>query len=83
MVKKYATTFLKYSSTAVTLLSLLQGSIANAQQVAPDSGAVKAINESSFAKHITVLASDDFKGRKPFTIGEQKSINYLKTEFSK
>lgn len=49
----------------------------------PDSGAVKAVNNQSFAKHIRVLASDEFKGRKPFTIGETKTINYLKTEFEK
>lgn len=49
----------------------------------PDSGAIKAINEQSFADHIRILASDEFKGRKPFTIGETKTINYLKTEFKK
>ncbi len=48
-----------------------------------DSLAIKAINDSSFAQHIEVLASDDFQGRKPFTIGETKSINYLKEEFNK
>ena len=48
-----------------------------------DSIAIKAINDTSFAKHIAVLASDDFQGRKPFTIGETKSINYLKDEFNK
>lgn len=48
-----------------------------------DSVAIKAINDTSFAKHIAVLASDEFKGRKPFTEGETKSINYLKEEFSK
>lgn len=48
-----------------------------------DSLAIKAINDSSFAKHIEMLASDDFQGRKPFTSGETKSINYLKEEFNK
>ncbi|PTT03465.1 peptidase M28 [Pedobacter sp. HMWF019] len=47
----------------------------------PDSAAIKAINEQSFSRHIKVLASDEFKGRKPFTIGETKTINYLKKEF--
>ena len=47
-----------------------------------DSAAIKMINDSSFARHIKVLASDDFQGRKPFTIGETKSINYLKEQFS-
>lgn len=48
----------------------------------PDSVAIKMINDSSFAGHIRVLASDEFQGRKPFTIGETKSINYLKEQFS-
>ena len=48
-----------------------------------DSVAIKAISDSGFTKHLSTLASDDFQGRKPFTIGETKSINYLKDEFSK
>lgn len=48
-----------------------------------DSVALKAINDTAMAKHIAVLASDDFEGRKPFTTGETKTINYLKTEFEK
>lgn len=47
-----------------------------------DSAAIKVINDSSFMKHLSVLASDEFMGRKPFTIGERKSINYLKEQFS-
>lgn len=71
-----------------TLTLLSAGLAVHAQTVvpkslSPDSGAIKAINEQSFAKHIRVLASDEFKGRKPFTIGETKTINYLKTEFEK
>lgn len=48
-----------------------------------DSVALKAINDTTLAKHIAVLAADDFEGRKPFTKGEEKTINYLKTEFEK
>src|SRR5688500_10915461 len=32
----------------------------------------------SLAKDISVLASDEFLGRKPFTEGETKTINYLR-----
>ena len=53
------------------------------RDVSPDSTAIKMINDSSFAEHIQVLASDEFLGRKPFTAGETKSINYLKEQFSK
>ncbi len=41
------------------------------------------IDGKAFAKHIQVLASDAFEGRKPFSVGETKTINYLKTEFEK
>ena len=39
-------------------------------------------SEDSLAKNISVLASDEFQGRKPFTEGEVKTINYLKKQFS-
>ncbi len=42
-----------------------------------------AINGKAFDKHIKVLASDEFEGRKPFSPGETKTINYLKSEFEK
>ncbi len=43
---------------------------------------VKAgVSEQSLKSHIEVLSSDDFLGRKPFTEGETKTINYLKKQF--
>ncbi|WP_421942974.1 M28 family metallopeptidase [Pedobacter sp.] len=50
---------------------------------APDSLAVRAINDSSLTKYLSVIAADSLEGRKPFTIGETKTINYLKAEFEK
>lgn len=47
-----------------------------------DSAAIKMINDSSFATRLRSIASDEFEGRKPFTNGETKVINYLKTQFS-
>lgn len=54
-----------------------------ANNAVPDSIALKAVNDTALAKHIGVLASDDFEGRKPFTAGETKTIAYLKAEFEK
>jgi len=54
-----------------------------ADAIATDSISLKAINDTVLAKHIAVLAADDFEGRKPFTNGETKTINYLKGEFEK
>lgn len=45
--------------------------------------AVNSINKEGLDKHISVLASDEFMGRKPATPGEVKTINYLKNEFEK
>ncbi len=41
------------------------------------------IDGKIFAKQIAVLASDSLEGRKPFSAGEEKTIQYLKTEFEK
>lgn len=46
-----------------------------------DTTAAQAINDSSFARHIKMLASDSFEGRKPFTIGEERTIDYLAAQF--
>lgn len=39
------------------------------------------ISEESLRTHIEVLSSDDFQGRKPFTQGEIKTVNYLVDQF--
>lgn len=42
---------------------------------------LSAFSTDSLGKHIAQLSSDDFTGRKPFTEGETKTINYLKEQF--
>ncbi|MEO9894390.1 M28 family metallopeptidase [Aurantibacter sp.] len=39
------------------------------------------VNQTTLAKHIERLASDEFLGRKPFTEGEVKTVNYLENAF--
>ena len=41
------------------------------------------VDQTTIAKHIERLASDEFLGRKPFTEGEVRTVNYLKDEFEK
>ncbi len=41
------------------------------------------VDQMTIGKHIERLASDEFLGRKPFTEGEVKTVNYLKDEFEK
>ncbi len=45
--------------------------------------AIQSINKEHFARHVRTLASDDFEGRAPGTIGEQKSVAYIENEFRK
>jgi Zn-dependent M28 family amino/carboxypeptidase len=42
---------------------------------------LSAFNKDSLAGHIKILASDEFKGRRPFTDGETKTIGYLQKTF--
>ena len=39
------------------------------------------ISEESLKNHLITLSSDEFQGRKPFTEGEVKTTNYLKSQF--
>lgn len=48
-----------------------------------ESTPVQAINAEDLKRHVKTLASDEFAGRKPFTQGEEKTINYLKNEFER
>src|SRR5688572_21544898 len=41
------------------------------------------ISEETIRRHVSTLASDDFLGRKPFTEGETKTIDYLQTEIER
>lgn len=43
----------------------------------------QSINKDSLAQHIIILASDSFQGRKPFTIGETRTVDYIQTTFKR
>ncbi len=45
--------------------------------------ALEAMTADGLAAHIQLLASDEFEGRAPATPGEEKTINYLATEFQR
>lgn len=46
-----------------------------------DSTAFNQITEAGLTGYIKELSADSFEGRKPFTVGEQKTINYLQDAF--
>lgn len=47
-----------------------------------DQAGLSVLNADSLAKHIAHLSSDEFEGRKPFTPGETRTIEYLKDQFA-
>jgi Zn-dependent M28 family amino/carboxypeptidase len=42
-----------------------------------------AIDAADFGEHVRVLASDEFEGRAPGTPGEEKTVEYLKSQFER
>ena len=60
---------------------ILLFSCGNKKVTTADNG-LSAFNADSLAKHIATLSSDEFMGRKPFTIGETKTIAYLQRQFA-
>ncbi len=41
------------------------------------------VSGDDIKNYLSVLASDSLQGRKPFTIGEERTVNYLSSEFKK
>ncbi len=65
--------------TSSAILTFLAAFTQNTQ-INSDEG-LAAFSADSLAKHIRVLSSDEFEGRKPFTRAETKTINYLRAQF--
>lgn len=61
-------------------LILFASCSSNETKFTEDDG-LAVFNADSLKKHIAVLASDDFMGRKPFTEGETKTVAYLQEQF--
>ena len=60
---------------------LLFTSCNQGEKVIDEQDGLSAFSTDSLGNHIAQLSSDDFAGRKPFTEGETKTINYLKEQF--
>ena len=52
------------------------------KQAVQQEDGVASFNADSLKKDIAILASDSFMGRKPFTEGETKTIDYLQKQFA-
>lgn len=67
------------------VLSLVMGckSTPSAPQKTDLELGLETIEASLLAKHTEVLASDEFEGRAPSSLGEEKTVAYLEAEFKK
>ena len=74
---KTRTLFYYVSAVMIMLIAFSCHSRQNCEQ------AEKSINARDIKTHDSILASDAFMGRMPFTKGETKTIHYLKNEFQK
>src|SRR5450755_3191954 len=62
----------------VIIFSVLQSCKPTAQE---DKDTASPFNRDSLVQHIIVLASDSFQGRKPFSLGENRTVDYLQNKF--
>lgn len=62
----------------LALISILQSCHQAKMEDKPSSS---IFNRDSLAKHIIMLASDSFQGRKPFTVGETRTVDYMESQF--
>lgn len=42
---------------------------------------LSSFNKDSLEQHIKILSSDSFQGRKPFSVGETRAVDYMQTSF--
>jgi len=71
------------ASKFFSLLSLILFAACNQKtQSANDEDGLAAFSADSLKQHVAVLASDSFMGRKPFTEGETKTLDYLQKQFT-
>jgi Zn-dependent M28 family amino/carboxypeptidase len=70
-----ASLFIAWAGAAISCNQGPSGSAAG------DEG-LTAFNKDSLAAHIRVLSSDSFQGRRPFTAGENRTIDYLVSSYT-
>ncbi len=62
---------------------ILFSSCANNKATVGEDDGLSVLNPDSLANNIKILSSDAYEGRKPFTAGETKTIEFLKEQFQK
>lgn len=59
------------------------GSATAAETMVAPAAEAPAITASSMSKYLQAVSSDEMMGRKPFTVGEERSTKYLADEFKR
>ena len=67
--------------TAIATLSTMLAVVACQQNTKP-SESKTLFNKDSMLHDVKVLASDSFQGRRPFSAGETKAVDFIKTSFA-
>jgi Zn-dependent M28 family amino/carboxypeptidase len=68
-------------AAALAFVALLCAGCGNSKNNPGASTGIAGFSADSLGKHIAELSADGFMGRKPFTIGETKTISYLEQQF--
>jgi len=69
-------------SSLVTLLAIIIFASCNQKTAIDTEDGLAAFSADSMKAHIAILASDSFMGRKPFTLGETRTLDYLQKQFA-
>jgi hypothetical protein len=69
-------------STIIVLLSLVVLTSCDSKNDIDNEDGLAAFSADSMKAHVAVLASDSFMGRKPFTVGGTRTIDYLQQQFA-
>lgn len=70
----------RYSIIILSLLTLCLIGCKSSTEIVEE---VVTMDTLTIDRHLSVLASDEFMGRKPFTEGEEKTIHYLESELKR
>src|SRR5450432_2847911 len=68
---------------SLPLSAIILFAACNSNKSSPASAAeVSLFSKDTLAMHIKMLASDSFEGRRPFTIGETRTVDYIQSIFA-
>ncbi len=67
---------MRYNTFSAFVLAFIVLTVSCKQEDKNSTDQTSPFSKDSLAKYIQVLASDSFQGRKPFTVGETRTVEY-------